>query len=167
MKNDRGIFFSLSFLFFLQKNKNDVDRFPCGSNWSAMFCMWVYYNEKWARYFTCISGSHESNFWKKYLLIRKFDIKQDMSQLLDTEVSAIQWSPLFRGVRYSEVSAIRRCPLFRGVRYSEVSAIQRCPLFRGVRYSVASAIQWRPLFSGVRHSVASAIQRCPLFRGFH
>ena len=49
----------------------------------------------------------------------------NMSQLLDTEVSAIQWCPLFRGVRNSEVSAIQRCPLFRGVRYSEVSAIQR------------------------------------------
>ena len=67
-----------------------------------------------------------------------------MSQLLDTEVSAIQWCPLFSGVRNSVVSAIQRCPLFRGVRYSEVSAIQRCPLFRGV-----------------------AIQRFPLFRGFH
>ena len=64
----------------------------------------------------------------------------NMSQLLGTEVSAIQRCPLFRGVRYSEVSAIQRCPLFRGVRYSEVSAIQRCPLFRGVRYSEVSAI---------------------------
>ena len=46
LKNDGGILFSLSFFFFLQKNKNDVYRFPRGSNWSAMFCMWEYYNEK-------------------------------------------------------------------------------------------------------------------------
>ena len=65
-----------------------------------------------------------------------------MSQLLDIEVSAIQWCPLFSGVRYSEVSAIQRCPLFRGVRYSEVSAIQRCPLFRGfhMRFPLIPAV---------------------------
>ena len=51
----------------------------------------------------------------------------NMSQLLGTEVSAIQRCPLFRGVRYSEVFILgfalipavpRKC-----IRYSEVSAI--------------------------------------------
>ena len=45
LKNDRCILFSLSFLIFLQKNKNVVYRFPRGSNWSATFCMWEYYSE--------------------------------------------------------------------------------------------------------------------------
>ena len=88
-----------------------------------------------------------------------------MSQLLDTEVSAIQWCPLFRGVRYSEVFAIQRCPLFRGVRYSEVFAIQRCSLFRGVRYSEVSAIQRCPLFRGVHYNSCRSKKMFPLFGG--
>ena len=42
-------------------------------------------------------------FERSINLLEKVTSSNNMSQLLDTEMSAIQWCPLFRGVRYSEV----------------------------------------------------------------
>ena len=92
----QGYFFSLSFLFFLQKNKNDVYRFPPGSNWPPMFCMWVYYNEKWAPYFT----------WPVLKEATRLTFERSINLLENVTSSNICHS-----------CWTQRCPLFRGICY--------------------------------------------------
>ena len=76
-----------------------------------MFCMWEYYNEKWAPYLPVLKEAMNLTFERSINLLETVT-SSNMSQLLDTDSD-------------SEVSAIQRCPLFRCVRYSEMSAIQR------------------------------------------